>query len=187
MPVIKVQPATEVSTLSPDVRESLLTELRNEIQGPGTMDGPIVFEISESQDMISVIVVWKRWKEVARSEDRSDIILDACKDNPQRIAQALGVTYDEALQEQLLPYAVVSQFEHDKFRFLVCNKDRAKANDLLDDIREAKRKQGGFLRPNGNVDLRFPTRAMAEQAEMALVQSHRDLNWRIVTDINDMP
>lgn len=115
-----------------------------------------------------------------RSEDRTALILDAYGDKQQQIAQALGVTYEEAVQEQLLPYAVVSQFEHEKMRLLACGRDEGKANAMLKRIREVKQRQNGFVLPNGKVELRFPTRAMADQAIEALFRENRDLNWSVI-------
>jgi hypothetical protein len=149
--------------------------LKKEIAGETIFGGPVVFEISAGTECFDVIVVWEQWVSVSRSEDRTALILDAyAEDKRQRIAQALGVTYDEAVLEQLLPYVVVSQFEHEKMRLLAF---RDKADDVLRRIRTAKREQGGFDLPNGNVELRFPTREMAEQVQIALLQKHRELNW----------
>ena len=186
MPVIRVDPTTTVTTPPPDVRESLLKELKAEIEGPSTAGGPVIFEIPESRESISVIVVWKRWAEAPCSEDRTALILDAYADQRRTIAQALGVTYEEAVQEQLLPYAVVSQFEHEKMRLLACGRDEGKADAMLKRIREAKQRQNGFVLSDGNVELRFPTREMAEQAQIKLLEKQRDLNWWVITASSEL-
>ena len=53
------------------------------------------------------------------------LILDAYKeDEREKIAQVLGKTYEEAMQEQLLPYTIVSTFEQTpKAASLVCAND----------------------------------------------------------------
>ena len=72
------------------------------------------------------------------------------------------MTYHEAIQQQFLPYTIVSQFEQTpKFAWLACYKDEKKVKDLMERIREAKRKNGGIVLPDGKVELRFPTRADA--------------------------
>jgi len=180
MPVIRVDTTTTTTTLAPNRRQSLLAKLQGEIKGPGAPGGPVIFEIPEGTETIDVLVVWEDedWAK-SRSEERTALIRDAYTDMPERVIQALGATYDEALQQELLPYAVVSQFEHEKMRLLAF---RDRADEVLRRIRTAKREQGGFDLPNGNVELRFPTREMADQAQIALLQKHCELNWRVVPE-----
>jgi hypothetical protein len=179
MPVIRTTP----TTLDPTLRQSLLTRLRNEIEGRPSSGGPVIFEIPDGAERIDVLVVWEDWTEL-RSEDRTSLILDAYG-KQQRIAQALGVTYGEATQQQLLPYAAVSAFEqHPKFASLVCGNDQSKVKELLAAVRMVKQTNGGIILPDGKIELRFPTRAMADNTFEKLIASEedRELQWRVVTE-----
>ena len=71
----------------------------------------MIFEIPvEQPDRIDVLVVWQEWENVP-SMERTNIILEAYTEKDDKLAQAVGVTYEEAMEQQLLPYAVVSRFE----------------------------------------------------------------------------
>ena len=73
------------------------------------------------------------------AEDRTRLILDAYGDDQEKIAQALGVTYEEAIEQQLLPYTIVSAFEtNHKFAWLACNRNEGEVEKLLADIRNDK-------------------------------------------------
>ena len=123
MPVFRVA-ATKVSAA---VRKSLLQKLKQERQNPSASGEPMVFEIPvEEPDRIEVLVVWQEWENVPSAE-RTSVILDAYKDQRDKLAQAVGVTYEEAMQQQLLPYSIVSRFEvSPKFLRLVSpNRDEA--------------------------------------------------------------
>jgi len=105
MPVVRGVPS--VNVLDPDRRRSLVESLRNEVSGGATPGGPVVYEIPLDQtDKIDVLVVWGEWAGIG-SEDRTNVILESYGDQDKRIAQALGVTYEEAVDQQLLPYSVV--------------------------------------------------------------------------------
>jgi hypothetical protein len=181
MPVIRVGTTTTSTTLAPVQRESLLTKLKHEIEGPGSKDGPVIFEVPAGTECFDVLVVWEDWAQV-RSEDRTHLILEAYGETQHKIAQALAVTFDEAMKEQLLPYAVASIFEREeKLRRLVYKDE---ADKKLHEIRAAKEEQGGFFsRPDGTIELRFPTRAMAEQVRNALVDKHNEFQWRVVAEV----
>jgi hypothetical protein len=173
------------------LRESLLEKLKGEIEGRSTVGGPVIFEIPEGTDTVDVLVVWenKDWAEL-RSEDRASLILDAYGDRRQRIAQALGVTPEEAVQEQFLPYAVVSAFEQNpKFASLACGGNQSEIEKLLADIRDAKRSMGGIVLPHGKIELRFPTRAMADSTYAALFADakYRDFYWSVVPTATSVP
>jgi hypothetical protein len=51
------------------------------------------------------------WKDVP-SETRSDIILEAYKDQKRTISQAFGVTYQEAIEQHVLPYVLQPMIHH---------------------------------------------------------------------------
>ncbi len=185
MPVIRVD---DKIALPASVHDSLLERLKNEVEGQSTENGPVIFEIpleryeGEGHEIIDVLVVWEEWRGVL-SEYRSNLILEAYGDEREKIAQPLGVTYEEVVQQQLLPYTIVSMFEEDKkFLSLVCQSPTEKADKILSDVREAKRSIGGIVLPNGKLELRFPTWAMAESVCNALLgnEKYRDLYWRIL-------
>src|SRR5260221_3613502 len=102
MPVIRGEPAAKAIT--PEQQKNLVDQLKKELSGQVIQNGLVIFEIPlEQSDKIDVLVVWDAW-EPFRSEDRSTIILEAYAKQKRDIAQALGVTYREALEQQVLPY-----------------------------------------------------------------------------------
>ncbi|HQU46150.1 MAG TPA: hypothetical protein PK867_25275 [Pirellulales bacterium] len=111
------------------------------------------------------MVVWKAFASLA-SEDRSSLILDAYGDKQARIALALGVTFEEALEQQVLPYAVTPLAREGEANF--------------DDLKKAMIEEGGFALPNGKVELRFPSMAMAEAAHRRLCDKMPRGYWSIV-------
>jgi hypothetical protein len=162
MPVIRMSDATTTTTLAPEVRERLLTQLKNEFN-KSTESGPVIFEIPLGTECFDVLVVWQEWAKVQSAEDRTRLILDVYGEKQKEIAQALGVTYEEAIQQQLLPYTIVSSFEtNDKLAWLACGKDEGEVKKLLADIRSDKLANGGIVLPSGKVELRFPTRALTD-------------------------
>ncbi len=182
MPLIRVDSTITTARPTPKNREELLAKLKNEIEGQVTEGGPVIFEIPGECEHFDVLVVWEEWKEW-ESEIRTGLILDAYGDKNNVISQALGVTYEEAMQQQLLPYVVVSAFEQNpRIASLVCDRDEQPVEKLIKDIREAKRAKGGILLPNGKVELRFPTRAMAESTYEALFadKEYRYFYWSVV-------
>jgi len=184
MPVIRMSDATTTTTLPPEVRESLLTRLKNEFK-QSTEGGPAIFEVPLGTECFDVLVVWQEWAKVQSAEDRTRLILDVYGDDQKKIAQALGVTYEEAIQQQLLPYTIVSAFEKNhKFAWLACNKNEGEVEKLLADIRNDKRANGGIVLPNGQVELRFPTRAMADNTCEKLRAEHTEYNlyWSVVIE-----
>ena len=69
---------------------------------------PLIFEMPvEGPDRIEVLVVWHESENVP-SMDRTNIIVEAYERKGERSAQAVGATYEEAMQQQLLSYSVVS-------------------------------------------------------------------------------
>ena len=141
-------------------------------------------KIPGGTECFDVLVVWENWTEL-RSEERTSLILDAYGDKQQKIAQALGVTYEEAMQQQLLPYTIVSAFEQNQeFASLACYKDPNEVRKLLEAIRNVKRTHGGIVLPNGKIELRFPTRAMADNtyAKLFASKKDRDFYWSVVIE-----
>lgn len=167
MPVIRGQSRT--TALTAQQRQALLQQLKNERDGKATPNGPLVFEIPlEQSDRIDVLVVWQAWENL-RSEDRTSLVVEAYKDLEERIAQALGVTYQEAIEQQVLPYAVIP----------LTRRGEADAAE----VRKAMLEEGGIPLPGDKVDLRFPTMAMAEAAHRRLCDRLPKGYWSIVQTV----
>jgi hypothetical protein len=163
MPVIRgKQTAT---ALEPAKRAALLGLLTQE-RASATLDGPVIFEIPlEQPDRMDVMVIWDLWEGI-RSEDRTDLILEAYQDEKERIALALGVTQQEALQQQLLPYAVVPMVRRGEV-------DAAQ-------LRQAMLEEGAIALSPEKVALRLPTMAMAQAAHQRLCDKLPKGYWSIV-------
>ena len=167
MPIIKGQHSAAI--LSPSRRQTLLEQMLNEIEGKGKPNGPLIFEIPlDYSDKLDILVVWDEWEDI-RSEDRSSLILEAYGNNQGKIAQALGVTYQETVEQNLLPYAVVPMIREGEF-------DPSK-------VRNAMLEEGGIALPSEKVDLRFPTMSMAETAHRHLCEKLPRGYWSIVQKV----
>ena len=178
MPVFRVAAAK----VPADLRKSLLQKLKQERQDPSSSGEPMIFEIPvEEPDRIEVLVVWKEWEDVPSTE-RTSVILDAYEDQRDKLAQAVGVTYEEAMQQQLLPYSIVSRFEGNPRFLRLVYPNGEEAAQRLTDIRNAKLELGGNQRSGETVDLRFPTREMARQALSKLLTKLPNDNWLIIDD-----
>jgi hypothetical protein len=138
--------------------------LRAEFTQP-TTGGPCIFEIPlAGSDRIDVMVVWDKFDRI-RSEDRTNLILEAYGGQTENIAQALGVTMREALQQNLLPYQITP---------LARQGDVNKA-----DLEVAMLAEGGMRGPNGIVELRLPDVAIAEEALRRLNEKVPKGYWSI--------
>ena len=167
MPVIRGQ--AQVSVITAEQRQEVAGQLAKELEGEQTQGGPVIFEIPlEQQNRIDMLVVWEAWKPFS-STDRSNMILAAYKDSNVQIAQALGVTYSEAVEQQVLPYAVVPMIR------------RGELDE--EEVKKAMLVQGGFALENGKVDLRFPTMPLAEQAHKRLTDAMPKGYWSIVQTV----
>jgi hypothetical protein len=164
MPVIRGEPPQAV--LKPEYRKAITENLRKELSGQSVPEGPVIYEIPLENNRIDVLVVWQAWKSI-RASERSAIIMDAFANDTNRIAQALGVTYEEALDQQLLPYAVVPM---------------ARSGEADDsELRRLMRAEGAFsLFPGDRLDLRFPSMEMAEAAHRRLTEKMPKGYWSIV-------
>lgn len=166
MPVIRGQ--LQESVVTDEQRRQAAEQLENELSGQQTLNGPVIFEIPfEQQERIDVLVVWDAWRPF-RSTERSDMILAAYQKlgAPSPIAQALGVTYQEAIEQQVLPYAVVPMVR------------RGELDE--EQVKQSMVAEGAFTLPDGKVDLRFPTLALAEQAHKRLTDALPQGYWSIV-------
>jgi hypothetical protein len=167
MPVIRGEPTT--TALSEDRRTVLLQQLTDERSGKSIENGPVIFEIPlEGSSKMDVMVVWEVFKDL-HAEDRTALILEAYQEQKNVISQALGVTYAEALDQQLLPYAVLP----------MSRPGEADAAEL----RKRMLEQGGICIAGEKVDLRFPTMAMAEAAHRKLSKQLPNGYWSIVQTV----
>jgi len=167
MPVIRGQ--AQVSTITAEQRQEVAQQLARELAGERTPGGPVIFEIPIGpQLVIDVLVVWDAWEPFS-STDRSGMILEAYKPFAVQIAQPLGVTYHEAIEQQVLPYAVVPM---------------ARRGEIDEqDLKQAMLDEAAFALDNGKVDLRFPTMSLAEQAHKRLSDALPKGYWSIVQTI----
>jgi len=172
MPVIRSQ--TPVARVSAEQRRRVAEQLEKELSGEQTQGGPVIFEIPfEHQDRIDVLVVWDAWKPFG-SEERSNLVSEAYENigSSGRIAQALGLTYQEAVEQQVLPYSVVPMGRRDM---------------NVESAAKAMLAEGGFALGNGRVELRFPTMPLAEQAHKRLTDAMPDGYWSIVQTVAHLP
>jgi hypothetical protein len=164
MPVIRL--TTTANVFRNEEREAMVSQLAKELGGEATEQGPVVFEIPlEGTEKIDALVVWEKWKDLP-AQIRSEIILAAYREKKDQIAQALGVTYKEAIEQNLLPYGVVP---------LIRKGDAPEAA-----LKDAMKKYGAFTLPGGKVDLRFPTMNMAREVHQRLVDELPKGYWSIV-------
>jgi hypothetical protein len=171
MPVIRGQ--ARVSANTAEQRQKVAQQLAEELAGEHTPSGPVIFEIPfEQQDRIDVLVVWDAWNPFTTT-DRSNMILDAYKDSKVQIAQALGVTYNEAIEQQILPYAVVPMTRPGEIN--------------EEEMKKAMLAEGGFELTNGKVDLRFPAMSLAEQAHKRLADALPRGYWSIAQTVGYIP
>jgi hypothetical protein len=164
MPVIRGQ--ANINVLPADRRAELVQQLKQELEGNGTDNGPVIYLIPlDRSNRLDIVVVWDAFQSIA-SEDRSGIIEEAYGGEEATISLALGVTYEEALEQQVLPYVVVP-------------KDRRDDVDPVE-LWHVMLEQGGITTRQGGVDLRFPTMAMAEEARRRLCDRLPNVRWGIV-------
>lgn len=164
MPVIRI-PAERYELPAED-RRALVEQIARELQGDTTEGGPVIYEIPlEGMDKFDALVIWERWRGMP-SHLRSEIILDAYKRRKNKVAQPLGLTYQEAITQMVLPYAVVPM---------------ARVGEAsLEELKAAMLRQGGIALEGGKVDLRFPTLRMAEQAHRQLCDELPRGYWSLV-------
>ncbi len=171
MPVFRVEAIATVITA--EQRNVVADRFARELSGEMTPMGPMIFEIPfESSDKFDVLAVWDAWEPFG-SEDRSDIILSAYKERKTKIAQALGVTYQEAMEQQVLPYSVTPM---------------ARPGEVDPDaLKRAMILMGAFTFSNGKIDLGLPTMALAEQAHRRLCDELPKGYWSIVQTFASVP
>ena len=164
MPVIREQ--FERHLLSDEKRDSLRRRLSEELGStPATGDGPVLFEIPiDGTEHFDAIAVWDAWEGV-HAKDRTAIILDAYRAVGRVPSLAMGVTFEEAKDQGLLPYRV---------RLLhVQPYDQKPADE------EIFRHVGGFRQSNGEFLFRYPTEKMAFQAVQELQRAFPGTTWSV--------
>ncbi len=162
MPVIRGR--LNETKLPADRRKAILERLVAEREGKPAPDGPVIFEIPlEQPDKLDVMVVWREWEQI-RSEDRTQLIQEAYHDKGDGLALALGVTYQEAIDQGVLPFRVRPRFG-------------PQSHFTEEELRAACLSVGGFVGPEGGVELRFPTRTTAEQAVEQLIEWLPGSQW----------
>jgi hypothetical protein len=169
MPVIKG--AASIHGMTAQKRTTFINQITEELSGKLTENGPVIFEIPLGPpDQIDVLIVWDAWEQVS-AQDRADIVLAAYKKRKEqrRIAQALGVTYSEAIQQGVLPYSV---------------QPMARANEAdPEKLKSAMLSEGGFRLPGGKVELRFPTMDLAMEAHRRLYERLPRGYWGVVQTV----
>lgn len=167
MPVIRGSPTT--GAVTPRRRKELLDQLTRELAGDSSDSGPVIFEIPlEQSDKFDIMVVWDAWDSL-RSEDRTSIIVAAYQGQEETIAQALGVTRQEAIEQKLLPYKVVPM----SLGIVVRG----------DELTRAIHAEGGLAFKGKRLELRLPTMGLAVAARGRLSkQFAKRLSWHIDQD-----
>ena len=181
MPVIRGRSSTR--PLMAERRAKLKGRLRRELDGEGAPGGPLIYEIPLKQsDKLDVMVVWDEFEGVS-VEDRDEIILDAYRDRHDRISMAMGVTWREVSEQNLLPYMVISNTEY------LQHLGEGSSVPPIDtsELREAKLREGGIERGDGVILLQFPTRVMAEEAQARLAARLPLAGWSVMTQLDPIP
>jgi hypothetical protein len=167
MPVIRGE--ATYAKLTDERRAPLLKRLKDELNGMTSAGGPVVFEIPlEQWDRKDVLVVWSEF-ELVSPGDRTNVILEAYADRHANISQAIGLTYQEAIEQDWLPFAV---------------QPMARAGDADQaEIRKAIMEEGGIQLAGGRVDLRFPTMSMAQAAYERLCRRIPHGYWSVARSL----
>lgn len=159
-------------------REELVAVLANELRVPasGGSHQPFIFEQEIPQtDTFHVIVFWDRWREVP-PEERSAIIMDAYeRTEPSMVPQvtiAMGVTVEEAIRMDLLPFQVQP---------MTRDSDHADSERLRTLMIEE-----GAVQTRDGLQLRFPTRRLAEEAMERLLKEAPEGHWTLVETVTSI-
>jgi len=131
---------------------------------------PLVFENRiGTSGALNVTVLWQAWSELGH-QARSDIIVEAYrKMGVERLAIALGLTFEEAVSSGLLPYSIVP---------LVRESDPVSP----DSIRAALLQEGAIETSSG-LFLRFADSGRAQESYRRLIQSVPGPYWSIVQEL----
>jgi hypothetical protein len=129
-----------------------------------------------------VLVIWNEF-EGLRSEERDQVILEAYSKRCERISMVMGATEREAEDQNLLPYMVDSGAA-----ILAELTEKTMAEQInLPELRDAMVEEGGITLDSGKISLRFPTRAMAEDARERLAERLPRGKWTVSRRLDSIP
>lgn len=151
-------------------RTELVKELAHELVKEEGLGQPLIIERKVAQtERLHVFVIWDRWREVPPA-DRSGIIFDAYDhaepSTSERISIAMGVTTEEGMRLNLLPYSVA----------LTRPYGEGVSTEMLID---AMKDEGASLTRQG-WQLRFPTQVLADTSLQRLNQRIPGGYWVVV-------
>lgn len=155
----RIQAASPQDRLSP--YSDLVQKLANELRKDSSSGEPIIIERPVgTKGAVHVFVVWSKWPRVPNA-DRSAVILAAYKQAipklVSRIAVTMGVTFEVAMELNLLPFAV--QPRKDMYALLGKH-----------DFHQHMLAEGAFFSQQNELELRFPTKEMAEAARSRIAK-----------------
>lgn len=161
MPVIRGRPSMPAAT--PERRAQLQARLEAELSGPGTADGPLIFEMPRDQsDQVDVIIIWDEFEGV-RADDRDGVIFDAYGERRDQLGMVTGASRREAGEQSLLPYLV---------RPAHCPFD--------EELRQLMIAEGALVGDDGKLELRLPSESMAIAAVDHLRKHAPETHWEVV-------
>jgi hypothetical protein len=155
-------------------RTELVRSLVQELNRNGSypIAQPLIYEEPVPQtNTYHVIVIWDRWADVP-SEQRGSIILDAYEqfdpDTARNVTIALGATVDEAIDQNLLPYQIVS----------MARQGEADPGDVKRALLEE-----GAVHASGGLVLALPAEAMAHEVHRRLEERLPQGHWGIQRNV----
>lgn len=164
MPVIKADIGPKQPSAA--TRNALHRKLVAELRGKGPRNGPVIFEMPlQRSKRKDVFVVWDEFREVPVDEREALIRKAYPTTDHATLAQVYGLTVQEAMDDGLLPYSIVS----------MARKGEADPEQL----EEAMRREGVVVRGTTGWEVRLPTMPIAESALRRLVQQLPTGYWGI--------
>lgn len=170
----RIQAASPQDRLAP--YGDLVQELANELTKGSSKGEPLIIERPVgTKGAVHVFVVWRKWPRVPNA-DRGAVILAAYKQAipkmVSRIAVTMGVTFEVAMEMNLLPFAV---------------QPRKDMHALLGkhDFHQHMLAEGAFFSQHNEIELRFPTEEMAESARKRIAKRTNTLSsdWAVVRSV----
>lgn len=152
-------------------KDRLVGQLARRIAAPATLDEPFILQDRVPQTRTRhVVVIWDKWSDLDRS-GRSKIILDAYEKaevlGNDSLSVAMGLTQQEAMQMGYLQYSIIT---------LRKNSDPV----TLEQLKQAMESVGGIhVRTGSLLQLRFPTKELAQEAYRQLVTQIPGPYWGI--------
>jgi hypothetical protein len=145
-----------------------VSDLQRAVEHPSPGE-PVIFLIPFGGARFDVMVVWNKWRDV-QPDERTEIISQvySTPDLEIEIGQAMGVTYDEAMHDHLLPYQIHPCAKEGEA-------DLAALNQAMSD-------EGAIPLGEGRVDLRFPTGRMADVVCEKLNERKPEGHWVVAIE-----